>query len=265
MKKKAGQQLVNNIKTSKFLPSIFQTELNKNWLDGTLDQMVSKGPLEELNGYIGNRSGKNSVSTDTYLQPNHNKAIRITNQLKPGPISYDNSKKLTNTITFDDVAHSINDNFETYNYNAAYSSILYTLAPPIDIDKFINYKNYHWVEELPIYTLYWSGASLNPLTNSTQISSTQTDDNGTISLETGMLIKFTGSGYNSKVRGKTFLVTGCAGKHSVHEYFDANDKRVYNNTVKHTQATDGIFNHPKVFNVSPNTAYDASTNPAGTT
>jgi len=46
-KKKAGQQKVNSVKSSNFLPSVFQTELNKSWLDSTLDQMVSKGPLEK--------------------------------------------------------------------------------------------------------------------------------------------------------------------------------------------------------------------------
>ena len=49
-KKKAGPNKVNKIKTSNFLPSVFQTDINKSWLDSTLDQMVSKGPLGQVNG-----------------------------------------------------------------------------------------------------------------------------------------------------------------------------------------------------------------------
>ena len=55
-KKKAGPNKVNNIKTSNFLPNVFQTDINKSWLDSTLDQMVSKGPLGQVNGYIGSNN-----------------------------------------------------------------------------------------------------------------------------------------------------------------------------------------------------------------
>jgi len=253
MKKKAGQNSVNNIKTSKFLPKVFQTELNKNWLDSTLDQMVSKGPLEDLNGYIGSRTGKDALSTDTYLEPKFHKALRTKNQLQPGVISYDNSDNVTNMITFDDVAHSINENFATYNYNAAYASSLYSFNPPIDIDKFINYKNYHWVEELPVYESIWTGAAKNPTTDIATGLSTITDDNNTFTVEEGMLIKFTGSGH-AAILNKTYLVSGSTGKHRLHEYFNATGTRVYNNTVKHTQSTDGVYTNPKIFNVSPGTA-----------
>ncbi len=68
-KKKAGPSKVNNIKTSNFLPSVFQTDINKSWLDSTLDQMVSKGPLGQVNGYIGSNNGRYSVSSDTYIDP----------------------------------------------------------------------------------------------------------------------------------------------------------------------------------------------------
>ena len=44
-KKRAGQYPVNNIKSSEFLPKVFNTDLNKVWLDGSLDQMISKGDL----------------------------------------------------------------------------------------------------------------------------------------------------------------------------------------------------------------------------
>ena len=156
-KKKAGQQKVNSVKSSNFLPSVFQTELNKGWLDSTLDQMVSKGPLEDIHGYIGSKNGNISLASDDYLETQETK-----NQLKPAVVSYNKQKKLTNAITFDDIANSINTNFSTYNYDAAYSSNRYTFNPPINIDKFVNYTNYRWVPELPVYESIWTGASKNP-------------------------------------------------------------------------------------------------------
>ena len=121
-KKKAGPNKVNKIKTSNFLPNVFQTDINKSWLDSTLDQMVSKGPLGQVNGYIGNNSGKYSVSTDKYITPSVDATIRNKTQLAPAIVSYNNNQDLTNKISFDDIAYAINQNFNAYNYNASYSS-----------------------------------------------------------------------------------------------------------------------------------------------
>ena len=257
MKKKAGQPPVNNIKTSNFLPSVFQTPLNKNWLDSTMDQMVSKGPLENINGYIGNRGGRDATSTDDYIDPKFHKALRKKNQLQPGAISYDNSGNLTNAITFDDVAHSINENFATYNYNAAYGAGLLSYTPPINIDKLVNYQNYRWVEELPIYESIWTGAVQNSVTIA-ESTSLITDDNNTINIEEGMLIKFTGSGQHADILNDTYIVVGKPGKYTLHLYFrvDASNtvNRVYNNITKHTQTTDGMYTNSKLLNVFPNTA-----------
>ena len=256
MKKKAGQPPVNNIKTSNFLPSVFQTPLNKNWLDSTMDQMVSKGPLENINGYIGNRGGRDATSTDDYIDPKFHKALRKKNQLQPGAISYDNSGNLTNAITFDDVAHSINENFATYNYNAAYGAGLLSYTPPINIDKLVNYQNYRWVEELPIYESIWTGAVQNSVTIA-ENTSVITDDNNTINIEEGMLIKFTGSGQHADILNDTYIVVGKPGKYNLHLYFrvdGATVTRVYNNITKHTQTTDGVYTNSKLLNVFPNTA-----------
>ena len=87
-KKRSGQQTVNNVKSSNFLPTVFQTELNKSWLDSTLDQMVSKGPLENIDGYIGSRNGKVSLASDDYLETKETKS-----QLKPAVVSYNKQKE----------------------------------------------------------------------------------------------------------------------------------------------------------------------------
>ena len=93
-KKKSGQNPVNNIKTSKFLPSVFQTELNKSWLDSTMDQMVSKGPLEDINGFVGSRDGLVAKATDTYIEPKFRKNIRTENELTPAIVSYNKNKDI---------------------------------------------------------------------------------------------------------------------------------------------------------------------------
>lgn len=253
-KKKSGQNPVNNIKTSKFLPSVFQTELNKSWLDSTMDQMVSKGPLEDINGFVGSRDGLVANATDTYIEPKFRKNIRTENELTPAIVSYNKNKDITKMLAFDDIAHAIDNNFSTYNYNSAYSSSRYSYSPPIDFDKFVNYINYHWVEELPIYESIWTGAIKNPITD-IEINGWPTilDDNNEFTVENQMLIKFKGAGWHADVLNKTFIIAGTVNNFKLYEYLDASGNRVYNNTVKHSENTDGTYVNNTVLRVEPNT------------
>ena len=255
--KKAGSSKVRSIKTKKFLPQVFQTELNNSWLDSTLDQMVSKGPLDQVDGYIGSRHGSEAQAHDSYVDPVTEVKLRKSTSLTPGIISYDNTGAITNKITYDDVVHSLNANFNEYNYNSAYSSNAFSYNPPFNIDKFINFNNYYWVEELPIYTSIYTGTSKNPLTDiqNTNVY-TLVDDTNTIVLENNMLIKFVGSGYDVACRGSTYIVLGTGegnGEHRFELYIDFNQIRVYNSVTKHTQANDGIWDNSKVHSVTPNT------------
>ena len=254
-KKKAGPNKVNKIKTSNFLPNVFQTDINKSWLDSTLDQMVSKGPLGQVNGYIGSNNGKYSVSTDTYITPSINASIRNKTQLQPAVVSYSNNNELTNKIAFDDIAYAINQNFETYNYNASYSTSKFTFSPPIDVDKFLNYKNYRWVEEMPVYESVYTGANKDPLVEAMNIPAYKlTDDNNSFVLEVGMIIKFSGSGWEASVKDKTYLVTANNPETKLELYFDENGKKVYNDYTKLARRNYGIWDTGEPQRVAPNTA-----------
>ena len=70
-KHRAGSRPVNLLKTNTFLPSAFQTPINKKWLDATLDKMVSKGDLEDIDAFIGSTSGSALGKwNDYYLNTN---------------------------------------------------------------------------------------------------------------------------------------------------------------------------------------------------
>lgn len=256
-KKKAGPNKVNNIKTSNFLPNVFQTDINKSWLDSTLDQMVSKGPLEQINGYIGSTNGRYSLSTDTYISPNVDTNLRNKTQLKPAIVSYSNNKELTNKIAFDDITHAINQNFDTYNYNASYSTGKYVFSPPIDVDKFLNYKNYRWVEEMPVYESVYTSGSTNPIEDSKDIPAYRlTDANNSFVLEVGMLIKFSnGTGWSAEIENKTYLVTANNPETKFELYIDENGNKVYNDIVKHS-SSNGTWDKSEIYRVAQNTDSD---------
>ena len=150
-KKRVGKYKTNNIKTSEYLPGVFNTDLNQKWLDATLDQMVRKGDLQDVDAFIGSKHGKyRNKKDETYLTTNK---LGLT----PAIVTKDISGEVINKITFDDIANSVNSNFNQYNYNSAYSSDCYVYEPPISEDKFLNHLNYYWIPEMPVYRSYNDG------------------------------------------------------------------------------------------------------------
>ena len=121
-KKKAGSYNTPNIKASNLLPQVFNTDVNKKWLDSTLDQMISKGNLKNIEGYIGDQSGKNRNANDVYTSKQ---------KLSPAIAVKDKNKKLVDTITPDDIANSVNINFSEYNYSSANATKKYSYRPQL--------------------------------------------------------------------------------------------------------------------------------------
>ena len=90
-KKSAGKYPTKRIKTSEFLPKVFQTETNKVWLDSTLDQMISKGNLDHYDGFFGSKSSKVASVNDDYIKLNQNTIAKQNAQLLPGIVIKDNN------------------------------------------------------------------------------------------------------------------------------------------------------------------------------
>ena len=70
------------IRTVDFLPEIFQTPTNRQFLSATLDQLVQDPKLKQTQGYIGRRVGPGVNPQDNYvLEPTR---TRTDYQLEPG-------------------------------------------------------------------------------------------------------------------------------------------------------------------------------------
>lgn len=220
---KPGGYKTANLKSSDYLPHVFQTKLNKKWLDGTFDTLISKGALEDIDGYVGNKSGKHSKKDDVFFNTKRDNV-----QLEPGIVS-------DSRITFDDVAQAINLYFDEYNYSKAYSTQSYVYNPPIDKDKFLNYSSYYWVPNLPVYE---SDNTNNTATYNTDVitdingkpTHTFVDDNNTFELQDGMRIQLD-AGYGS-LNKKIYLVTGVGRAINLRLYTDyisvLRDGKTYN-------------------------------------
>jgi hypothetical protein len=137
------------IKTHKFLPDIFQTDTNKKFLNATLDQLVSEPSLQRINGYIGRKLAPSYKTTDSYIA--ENSADRQNYQLEPSLII---KNTVTNNIdfatTYADIINKIKYHGGlTNNHNRLFENEFYTYNPKIDLDKFVNYSQYYWLENGP--------------------------------------------------------------------------------------------------------------------
>ena len=250
-KKRAGVYKSLSVKTSDFLPSVFQTNVNKRWLDSTLDQMVSKGDLKSLEGYFGQISGKCATSQDPYL------SLKNKTALSPAIVTRKPDGTIDNKLLFSDIESANRNNFSEYNYNSAYASSIYGYHPPIDVDKFLNFINYYWIEELPVYVAEHknNNAAINtdPIQDCYGNDLYQlVDDNNTFMIDNNMLIKFEGDGWDERIRDNTYIITGVGDEIHPYLYRSASGKQYYSGESKSDVRTRGYWDRSNYCNVSPN-------------
>ena len=76
--------MVTKVRTIDFLPEIFRTKSNEQFLQGTLDQLVQQPDFKRIQGYIGSKFGYGINPNDKYLvEPTK---TRTDYQLEPSVI-----------------------------------------------------------------------------------------------------------------------------------------------------------------------------------
>jgi hypothetical protein len=235
-KKGPGANPVTEIKSVNKLPTPFKTDLNKKWLDATFDQMISKGDMENVDAFVGNTSGRSLTRyNDNYLNTNS-----TAQQLEPGIITTDELGNVTHTIAVSDIANSVAMNFDEYGYNAAYNSNAYVYAPPINMDKFINFVSYYWASDLPVYESTFSATNpTNPITTITGSPlGTITDSVNTVELFNGLKIKFIG--YDAAIADNTYLVTGVGTRISFKLLTDSTGQQFFTDTTPYSYSIESV-------------------------
>ena len=169
-KKRIGSRPVSYPSGQDFLPQVFRTPLNEKFMDVTLDQLISKGDLKDVQGSIATSNA-------------------ITNY--------------TNSITqWNDVVNHISNQSTSFNYGKAFSTTRGVYNPPIDLDKFTNYQDYQWVYDMPVYNTDANNNTIIANFDTNVKRKIQfTDSNGVITPFNGMLIRF-------KDTNNTYMVAG---------------------------------------------------------
>jgi hypothetical protein len=139
------------VRSVDFLPEIFQTPVNKQFLSATLDQLVQEPKFKKSQGFIGQRVGPGVNANDHYvIEPTKS---RNDYQLEPGVVQIDptDSKKVVDVITYPGLTDAIKlQGGITDNADYLYTSEYYTWDPFVDFDKFVNYAQYYWLPNGPM-------------------------------------------------------------------------------------------------------------------
>ena len=159
------------VRSVDFLPEIFQTDANKQFLAATLDQLIQEPKFKKTQGYIGRTVGPGVNPNDNYvIEPNK---TRADYQLEPGVISVDpsNNNKIIDAITYPGITDTlVYQGSPSSQPSRLYTSDYYSFDPFIDFDTFVNFSQYYWVPNGPdVVTVQSPGVALSQNFNATTL------------------------------------------------------------------------------------------------
>jgi hypothetical protein len=137
------------IRTLNFLPEIFKTPTNSQFLGATLDQLVAQPNTKKIEGYVGSKLGYGINATDYYVtEPTK---TRTDYQLDPGVVfTKDNESTARDFISYPGIVDGLLvEGGITGNNNRLFQSQFYSWDSFTNLDKIINFSQYYWLPEGP--------------------------------------------------------------------------------------------------------------------
>ena len=137
--------MATRIRTLNFLPEIFKTPTNAQFLSATLDQLVSQPNTKRIEGYIGSKFGYGVNANDKYVtEPTK---VRTDYQLEPGVVfTKANDTTATDFISYPGIIDALKlEGSLTGDNNRLFTSQFYSWDSFTDLDKIINYNQYYWL------------------------------------------------------------------------------------------------------------------------
>ena len=140
---------MTRIRTLDFLPSIFQTPTNSQFLGATLDQLVNPPVTKTIQGYVGSKIGYGVDAKDYYVtEPTK---VRTDYQLEPGVVFLkENDTTAKDFISYPGIIDSLKgQNGITDSNSELFESQFYSWDSFCSLDTIINYNQYYWLPEGP--------------------------------------------------------------------------------------------------------------------
>lgn len=193
------------------LPSVNRTETLDKFFNATVDRLFSTPDIKKTTGYIGRRFGEYyKHGTDYYhTEPT---ITRSNYQLEPALTVKDvDSGDYIDSMQYDELIERLRTlGANVDNHERLFSSPYYSWAPPIDIDKLVNYQNYYWYPEgvsTPVNVLGYGSTVEEAIDVEAEIigATSYKSPNG-VTFSSGMHIIFSNNIYPIEYVGRVFIV-----------------------------------------------------------
>ena len=198
--------------TNKFfdlLPIQHQTSVNKNFFESTVEQLFSKANVENIQGFIGTPREISNSNTSFVEQPAPNREYYSFDPVVT-TVNPDTGKPV-NYVFYEDFLYDLRSKGGLIdNHNRLFKTNQYAYAPPINIDKLINYQDYYWYPTGPEVTEIQGNSSVQINIDYIVGLKNYTSPAGQ-TLRNEMVIKFTGdhiSNTSVLTKDTTYIVTG---------------------------------------------------------
>ena len=198
--------MVTQVRTLNFLPEIFQTKSNQQFLKASLDQLVQQPNFERIQGYIGRRFEYGINPNSSYVtEPNK---VRTDYQLEPGVVFTNKDTTVARDfITYPGLVDALAiEGSPTNNHSNLFSNEFYSWDSFVDLDKLTNFSQYYWLvngpDPVPVTTEYIS--TIADYTVSSQTSAyTFSKDNISIAEYNPVITVVRGGTYTFRVQQDT--------------------------------------------------------------
>lgn len=137
------------IRTIDFLPEIFKTQTNSQFLAATLDQVVQQPNTKRVQGYVGSKFGYGINAKDKYVvEPTK---ARTDYQLDPGVVFLNKDSGTANDfISYPGIIDALKlEGGITNNHDRLFQSQFYSWDSFTNLDKLINFNEYYWLPDGP--------------------------------------------------------------------------------------------------------------------
>lgn len=141
--------MATRIRTLNFLPEIFQTTTNSQFLGATLDVLTDQPNTEKIQGYVGSKFGYSINANDYYVtEPTK---VRTDYQLEPGIVfTKKNEETAQDFITYPGIVETLGvEGGITTDNSRLFESQIYAWDNFTNLDPLINFNQYYWIPEGP--------------------------------------------------------------------------------------------------------------------
>ena len=174
-----------------FLPRFLRSDINKKFLDATVDQLITNDSTRRLNSYYGSRKGLVNNPQQNFYQTSKNK-LKEDYRFKPGIVTVNDDASTDVHITYDDIINRLEFlDADVSNLDSLFQDVNYIWRPIVNPDKLVNFSEYFWFQfDLPLCTI---DGTFNPATDilgKVEFTVPAFGSNSELVLQNGMMISF---------------------------------------------------------------------------